>query len=265
MHRFRKDSRSFRIYAEIDTATSHSHSHTHRGRGKLQLQSQLQSQTESPETLKHELLEIHHRYSNDRKRPRRQRRRRRTSWVGDGTDERLLLSNLKDASSYCKDYSKLSKDFVVASRYHLHVCSRKRYPTCVTCKTKRSEKVIFPCEHLCLCTACLGRDGIPTQCPICKSAVHVVFEHTDDAIDRYWLWVDEGKSPLTASFTECFRLKSYGAIDAAIAVTQQRQRRQTEHVEVEHKYCDGNVIFQKQKKKRRSSWISKFLCTKIEV
>ncbi len=250
MHRLRKGSRSFRIYAEIDTATSHSHSH----RGK-----------ESLETLKHELLKIHHRHSNDSRKaiPRRQKRRRRStqrpSRVVDDTSESSLLNNLK-GSSYSKDYSKLSKDFVVSSRYHINIkkSTRKGYPTCVKCKMKRSNKVVFPCEHLlCLCSTCLDSD-IPKQCPICKCPVHVVLEHSDNVIDRYWLWVDEGKSPLTSTFTECFQLKSYDAINAAI-VTQ--QRRQTEHGQetgdVEDKHCDENVF---QKQKRRSSWMNKILC-----
>ena len=176
-YRLSKGSRSSRIYTEIDTTTSHSHSH----RGKSQ------TRKETHETLKHELLKIHHRHSNDRKaRPRRQKRRRRPrSRVGDGTNKSLLLNDLKDAS-YSKDYSKLSKDFVVASRYHINInkSTRKGYPTCVQCKMKRSKKVVFPCEHLCLCSTCLD-SYIPKQCPICKCPVHIVLEHSDDVIDRY--------------------------------------------------------------------------------
>ncbi len=250
MHPLRKGSRSFRIYAEIDTATSHSHSH--------RVKSQLRK--ESPATLKHELLKIHHRHSNDRRKAGRQKRRpaRRPSRVGDGSSESSLLSNLKGAS-YSKDYSKLSKEFVVASRYHINMNkSRKGYPTCVKCKMKRSKKVVFPCEHLCVCSACLDND-IPKQCPICKCPVHVVLDYSDDIIDRYWLWLDEGKSPLTTSFTECFQLKSYDAIDAAIVIQQRSEAKHGQETDddVKHKHCDENIF---QRQKRRSSWMNKILC-----
>lgn len=247
MHRVRKDSRkSRRIYAEIDTAASRSH--------RVISQSRKQPSEESLEyeSLKSELLKIHHR----RYKQRRQDRRRRSKRVGNGTNESLLPSNMKDAS-YTKNYLKLSADFVASSKYHVN-SRRRKYPACVKCMTKRSKLVMFPCEHLCLCNGCLDRDGIPKQCPLCNSSVHVVLEHTDNVISRYWLWVDEEKSSITESFSRGFRLKSSAAINAAAAIAaQQQQARQTKNVE---RHVE-NVFQERQSQSRsRSSWVRHFLC-----
>ena len=242
MPRLRKHSRSIRVYAENDAATA-----------RISSQSRSTSGKESPETLKLELLRIHHR--NRKEKPRRQKRRRRSSRIANGTNDSLVVPRytMKDASySYSKNYLKLSKDFVAASKYHVN-SRRKTCPTCVKCMTKRSKKVIFPCEHVCLCSAC----SVPKQCPICKCPVHVVLENADNVIDNYWLWVDEVvESSLTTSFIGCFQLKSYEAINAAIAAQHQlqhQQRKQTENLE-----HDDESFFQKRRKS--SSWMRRFLC-----
>ena len=252
MHHIRNDSRrSRRIYAEIETAASCSH--------RVISQSRKQPSEETPEfeSLKSELLKIHHRRyttktTNRKPEPRRQDRRRRSKRVGNGTNESLPPSNMKGAS-YSRNYLKLSTDFVASSKYHVN-SRRRKYPACVKCMTKRSKLVMFPCEHLCLCNGCLDRDGIPKQCPLCNSSVHVVLEHTDNVISRYWLWVNEEKSSITESFSRGFRLKSSAAINAAAAIAaQQQQAKQTKndepHVE--------NVF---QERQSRSSWLRHLLC-----
>jgi hypothetical protein len=123
---------------------------------------------------------------------------------------------------------------------------KQRDPTCVSCLTKRSKNVIFPCEHLCLCNACL--DTAPKQCPLCKCSVHVVLHYTGNVIDEYWKWVDEVKSPLTTSFMENFRLNSNGAINAAVV--------KKERIDLEHH--EENVPW-----KRRSRWMRLLLCRRV--
>lgn len=240
--RLRKHSRSIRVYAEAEA--SHP-SHPHRNQIS---QSQSKPVKESHETLKRELLRIHHR--NRKARPRRQRRRRRSSRIANVVpsnsikDEDAALS----LSLYSKNYSKLSYDFKASSKYHVNA-RRKQCPACVKCRKKQSKKVIFPCEHLCLCSACSV--PIPKQCPLCKCPVQVVLQNIDNVIDNYWLWVDEVESPLTATFIGCFRVKSYDTINAAIATAE--QRKQTENIELDD---DDENLFQK----RRTSWMRRFLC-----
>eukprot|EP00984_Skeletonema_dohrnii_P012234 scaffold4945_cov96-Skeletonema_dohrnii-CCMP3373.AAC.1 len=118
MHHIRNDSRrSRRIYAEIDTAASCSH--------RVISQSRKQPSEESLEyeSLKSELLTIHYR-TNRKLEPRRQDRRRRSKRVGNGTNESLPPSNMKDAL-YSKNYLKLSTDFVASSKYHVNSRRRK--------------------------------------------------------------------------------------------------------------------------------------------
>ena len=235
-----------RVYAEAE-ASYPSHSHPHR---KIS-QSQSKPVKESHETLKRELLKIHHR--NRKARPRRQRRRQRSSRIANVVPSNSMKDEDADADAaavdYSKNYSKLSSDFKALSKYHVNA-RRKQYPTCVKCRKKRSKKVIFPCEHLCLCSACSV--PIPKQCPLCKCPVQVVLQNKDNVIDNYWVWVDEVESPLTATFIGCFRIKSYNAINAATATAE--QRKQTENIELDDD--DEKVFFQK----RRTSWMRHFLC-----
>ena len=242
--RLRKHSRSNRVYAEAE-ASHPSHPHPHRKISQSQSQSQSKPVKESHETLKRELLRIHHR--NRKASPRRQRRRRRSRRIAN-----VVPSNsMKDedaALSLYRDYSSLSKNFKALSKYHVNA-RRKQCPTCVKCRKKRPKKVMFPCEHLCLCSACSV--PMPKQCPLCKCPVQVVLQNADNVIDNYWLWVDEVESPLTATFIGCFRVKSYDAINAAIATAE--QRKQTENIELD---VDDEKLFQK----RRTSWMRHFLC-----
>ena len=237
--RLRKHSRS-RVYAEAEA------SHPSHPQRKIS-QSQSKPVKESHETLKRELLRIHHR--NRKARPRWQRRRRRSSRIANVVPSNGNGMKDKDAAlSLSKNYSKLSCDFKALSKYHVNA-KRKQCPTCVKCRKKQSNKVIFPCEHLCLCSACSVQ--IPKQCPLCKCPVQVVLQNKDNVIDNYWLWVDEVESPLTATFIGCFRVKSYDAINAAIATTE--QRKQTENTELNDD--DENLC-----QKRRTSWMRRFLC-----
>jgi rubrerythrin len=241
--------RSRRIYAETTvSADSHSYYYEHLVSELRQISQPRQRRTrsESHETLKRELLKIHHRRNTTKRNTKTRRQKRRSRRVENGIKENDSVTSIQDAS-YSKNYAKLSKDFVATSRYQVD-SRRRRDPTCVSCLTKRSKNVIFPCEHLCLCNACL--DPAPKQCPLCKCSVHVVLHYTGNVIDEYWKWVDEIKSPLTASFTEKFRLNSNGAINAAVV--------KKERIDLEHH--EGNVPW-----KRRSSWMRLLLCPRVST
>ena len=220
MHRL---SKSRRVYSET-TVDSQSYEYLVSELEQIRMS---QTRQQTPQTLKHELLKIHHRRSTKSKPRRRQKRLSRLIRVANDINENDT-DFLRDAS-YSKNYAKLAKDFVVSSRYCANSLGRRRDPTCVSCLTNRSENVIFPCEHLCLCDACLDRAEAPKQCPICKCSVHVVLKYTGNVvIDEYIQWVDEVKSPLTKTFMQNFRLNSTGTINAAMV---NQQRMQTEYVE----------------------------------
>ncbi|GAX25014.1 hypothetical protein FisN_2Lh298 [Fistulifera solaris] len=40
---------------------------------------------------------------------------------------------------------------------------------CVVCQSRRSNNVLIPCGHLCLCDSCVG--SVRTQCPICRGRI----------------------------------------------------------------------------------------------
>ncbi|KAF0683335.1 Aste57867_24611 [Aphanomyces stellatus] len=96
------------------------------------------------------------------------------------------------------------------------------YPkaTCVYCHVNLCHMVFFPCEHKCICDACLegmhvgkhrraGQAVSPGEhfpgCPVCQGEVKVMFEHTGREVQDYWTWVYEVKPHLAWSFEHKFK------------------------------------------------------------
>jgi len=228
---------SRRIYAEA-TVSADSHSYYEHLVSELRLISQprhQQTRVGRRKRSEKRLLQIHHRNTNKRKPKLSQQNRRRTSRVENGINDNDPVTSLLQDASYSKNYAKLAKDFVATSSYQ--VDSMRRREPCVRCFKKRSKNVIFPCEHLCLCNACV--ESAPKQCPLCNCSVHIILSYSSgNARDEYWKWSDEVTSPLTTSFAENFRFKSNHAIKAAF---------------VKKEYHEGIL-------KRRSSWMRLLLC-----
>ena len=87
--------------------------------------------------------------------------------------------------------------------------------TCVLCKKRKANYVLFPCEHRCLCNVCIDKEEICADtkmstkthghcnCPLCAAVIKkiLVFEGGAE-IEKYWSWVYEFPPPLPDKFMQ---------------------------------------------------------------
>ena len=87
--------------------------------------------------------------------------------------------------------------------------------SCVLCKKRKANYVLFPCEHRCLCNVCIDKEEICSDtkmstkahghcnCPLCAAVIKkiFVFEHGAE-IEKYWSWVYEFPPPLPDNFMQ---------------------------------------------------------------
>ena len=94
--------------------------------------------------------------------------------------------------NYNKDYVRVSNEYkqMEPFRYSPHPTT-DLHPTCISCKNRsvRLDKVLFPCEHRCLCSICI-KSLMPKQCPLCNATIRAIFD-LDNAHESYWDWVEE--------------------------------------------------------------------------
>ena len=64
-------------------------------------------------------------------------------------------------------------------------------PGCIACSRRCGHKALFPCEHNCLCNACLNEKTPMRQCPLCRQAVRFVGKDQEE----YWRWIEEVRCP----------------------------------------------------------------------
>mmetsp|Transcript_30330 Transcript_30330/g.44604 ORF Transcript_30330/g.44604 Transcript_30330/m.44604 type:complete len:267 (-) Transcript_30330:249-1049(-) len=60
----------------------------------------------------------------------------------------------------------------------------KELPDCCVCLEARSEMVLVPCKHICLCKSCCSTKV--SKCPFCRSSIHhdVIFEVSSLELSR---------------------------------------------------------------------------------
>ena len=76
--------------------------------------------------------------------------------------------------------------------------------TCVLCHQRSSQDVFFPCEHRCVCRACIKSErfvedrlmsktsGGYCLCPLCATTIKRILPHEHGReVTRYWAWVEE--------------------------------------------------------------------------
>ena len=88
---------------------------------------------------------------------------------------------------------------------------------CILCHEEHANVVFFPCQHRCICKACLVKENICTEgqftkaggycnCSLCAAVIkHILpFEHGAE-VERYWQWVLQEQVPLPPGFMRNFR------------------------------------------------------------
>lgn len=77
--------------------------------------------------------------------------------------------------NYNKDYLRLSQEYKLMERYrsNTHLSKSSQLHTtlaCLGCQRRGPDKVLFPCEHACICSSCL-KSSLPKCCPLCKEVI----------------------------------------------------------------------------------------------
>lgn len=92
------------------------------------------------------------------------------------------------------------------------------YAVCVLCNVHEAEDVFFPCEHRCVCRACLQREHIVSEsmmknqvdghcyCSLCATVIKLILPaECGLEVDKYWDWVYEVPVPLPKGFLKNFK------------------------------------------------------------
>ena len=129
---------------------------------------------------------------------------------------------------YQMDYASIAKQYKAMEQYRSD--SPMHQIPCVICKTISSKKnrkikgkeaskakskrnilskVLFPCEHLCICDTCYTHQFQWRECPLCHQEIKVVFPFRGGRErDDYFDWVNETKPPLPSGFAQAFAVGS---------------------------------------------------------
>lgn len=105
-----------------------------------------------------------------------------------------------------KDYLALADAYRLEKQYR----ELEGRPTCVMCHRRPCEDVLFPCEHKCVCRACLRTNGIGESreegkwclCPLCCGEIKRIFPHDGSEVKRYWNWVLEARAGAELSVSD---------------------------------------------------------------
>ena len=98
--------------------------------------------------------------------------------------------------NYNKDYIRLSKQYKLMERYRIKPNFPRSLdsprPICISCqqRSQKIDKVLFPCEHVCICTSCL-KSSLPRRCPLCKESIRQIFDIDGRETENYWKWIEE--------------------------------------------------------------------------
>lgn len=113
-----------------------------------------------------------------------------------------------------QDYLQLAKIYSEQRQY----ADDMQHPPCVLCNQNICSHVFFPCEHRCVCAACIEKNDfcedrdIPNRsdgynmCPLCATVIKKIlpFEAGLEVI-KYWEWVEEVSPPLPPGFKRKFK------------------------------------------------------------
>lgn len=85
---------------------------------------------------------------------------------------------------------------------------------CLSCHSRPSTHVFFPCQHKCVCERCHAKieqthPEIALLCPVCGEHAKKILPHTGNEVEEYWEWVMEIKPPLPPGFKNRFKHTKY--------------------------------------------------------
>lgn len=128
-------------------------------------------------------------------------------------NSRIEIDNVDLIGGRNQDYLGLARD------YKVHRCFSDPFvhPSCVLCHKGSSEDVFFPCEHRCVCRACIQAENFCDErdmpirkngyniCPLCANVIkYMVPFDKGREVERYWEWVEEIAPPLPPGFSRKF-------------------------------------------------------------
>ena len=133
-------------------------------------------------------------------------------------DERTIVDRSED--NIDDDCGPTKHDYLnMARTYKLEAVYREKRSEvrCVLCFANLCSDVFFPCEHMCVCSACIRKEHISSEsdlikeegfchCPLCNQVIKLIlpFEQGRE-VERYWEWVYQVAPPLPKGFLRGFR------------------------------------------------------------
>ena len=137
---------------------------------------------------------------------------RRQQGIGDH-DLPNTGDNGYSARGFKQDYLNLARIYKLERPYS----DPNSLIACILCHEEHANVVFFPCQHRCICKACLVKENICTEgqftkaggycnCSLCAAVIkHILpFEHGAE-VERYWQWVLQEQVPLPPGFMRNFR------------------------------------------------------------
>ena len=137
---------------------------------------------------------------------------RRQQGIGDH-DLPNTGDNAYSARGFKQDYLNLARIYKLERPYS----DPNSLIACILCHEEHANVVFFPCQHRCICKACLVKENICTEgqftkaggycnCSLCAAVIkHILpFEHGAE-VERYWQWVLQEQVPLPPGFMRNFR------------------------------------------------------------
>ncbi|KAK1932410.1 hypothetical protein P3T76_011994 [Phytophthora citrophthora] len=126
--------------------------------------------------------------------------------------------------------------------------------TCIMCSKGKPTSVFFPCQHMCVCSACIESNDMSPDCsmhlercvcPVCSTDIGIILPHSGTEEDDYWRWVLSTKQSLPAQFLRDFKTAGEKIGDRSIEKDDPPSRRSSDTCKAKKEFA---------KISRRKSW-----------
>lgn len=131
------------------------------------------------------------------------------------SDMGLIANGMRNNGRSRFDYIGNSKLYKLQRKYMDEFCKE----LCILCRTNQVSEAFFPCDHRCVCHACVVKYDICEfssalaeiykdchyNCPLCASLIRKILPMEDgNEREKYWLWCNEVVLPLPPGFAKRF-------------------------------------------------------------
>lgn len=91
------------------------------------------------------------------------------------TKEELANNVREDRAQHEREHAEYQQEIAKRDEDHQELVSKFNSHLCSVCMDNLSQRLLFPCHHMCMCNGCARRteehEGQDFRCPICRIAV----------------------------------------------------------------------------------------------